>query len=150
MTKVTPRKIALIIGNGNYSQSKNKLKYSAKNAQDLSNLLETIDFDVNASYTDIERDDQMNDILRQFVNRVEDGDLILFYFCGHGYQTENHNYLIPIGDNQIENEHDIVDFSINVQHALQLLVEKNKSYVTIFILNCSTPYYFKNQSITDG
>ncbi|CAF3941535.1 unnamed protein product [Rotaria sp. Silwood1] len=92
----------------------------------------------------------MNVILRQFANRIEDGDIILFYFSGHGYQIENHNYLIPIGDNQIENEQDIADFSINIQHALQLLVEKNKSYVTIFILDCSTPYYFKNQSITDG
>ena len=40
------RKLALIIGNGNYSHSYNRLKQSVNNVNDLSNLLHTIGFHV--------------------------------------------------------------------------------------------------------
>ena len=40
------RKLALIIGNGEYSQKHNRLDYSIKNAKDLSALLKSIDFHV--------------------------------------------------------------------------------------------------------
>ena len=150
MANATHRKVALIIGNDNYSRSKNKLKHSAKNAKTLSDLLQTIDFNVSETHTNIERDDETNVILRNFAGTIEDGDLILFYYSGHGYHIENKDYLIPVGDKHIENDSDIVDFSVNIEHALQLLIEKKRSCVTIFILDCSTPYCLKKEPTTDG
>ena len=150
MANANHRKVALIIGNDNYSRSKNKLKHSAKNAKTLSNLLQTINFNVSETHTNIERDGETNVILRNFAGTIEDGDLILFYYSGHGYHIENKDYLIPVDDKQIENDSDVVDFSVNLEHALQLLAEKNRSCVTIFILDCSTPYCLKKKPTTDG
>lgn len=144
------RKIALIIGNGHYTRSSNKLDHSAKKANDLSRLLQSIDFHVKDTYVDVKRGEEMNVILRKFAEKVEDGDLVLFYFSGHAYDVNDTKYLIPTDDNPINSDQDVLDFSVNAQHALDLLTEKNKSYVTIFIMDCSTSYHLKSESTSDG
>ncbi|CAF1689953.1 unnamed protein product, partial [Adineta ricciae] len=140
------RKVALTIGNGDYTRSDNKLTHCTKNAADLSDLLQKIGFDINEIHTNIKRDDEMNIIFQKFANTIEDDDIILFYFSGHGYQIDHVNYLIPIGDKYIENESDIADFGVNAEHALELLLEKKKSYAMIFILDSPTSYSFKDKS----
>jgi uncharacterized caspase-like protein len=139
------RKLALIIGNGNYSRPNNKLRHSAKNAKDLSNLLKTIKFDVVETQTDVKTNTELNEKTVAFAEGIHDGDLVLFYFSGHGYQVEDENYLIPVDDTRIEADKDVPELSMNVERTLQRLVEKNSSYVTIFILDCYGRYWLKNK-----
>lgn len=146
----TSRKVALVIGNSDYTRSDNKLIHCTKNATDLSDLLQKIDFDINEIHTNVKRDDEMNIIFRRFANTIEDNDIILFYFSGHGYHIDNVNYLLPIDDKYIKNENDTADFGVNAEHALELLLKKKKSYAMIFILDCSTSYSFKDKSKSGG
>ncbi len=44
------RKLALIIGNGDYHRSENRLNSSINNAKELSNLLKTINFEVETNF----------------------------------------------------------------------------------------------------
>ena len=142
------RKLALIIGNGNYSQRINKIDQSVRDANDLANLLKTINFDVST------QNNIPNEIMKQvqqFVDEseVEDGDLILFYFSGHTYQFNDKNYLIPTDDTRIEDDDDVEIFGTDVKRILERLMENRPSCVIIFILDCCRSYTLKNASTSN-
>jgi uncharacterized caspase-like protein len=138
------RKLALIIGNDNYARPQNRLNHSTSNARELSNLLRTIGFDVKTA-SDSDKQ-QMNTHITNFPKTIGDGNLILIYFSGHGYQVNDKNYLIPVGDAQIESNRDVEDFAIDVEKMLERLVKTNPSYVTILILDCCRSYLLNNAS----
>ena len=83
--------------------------------------------------------------ISDFANTIIDGDLVLFYYARHIRQVAGENYLIPTDDDRI-----VKDIGICATHVLHRLTEKNKSYVTIFILDCYKQYFLKNESVSDG
>ena len=139
------RKLALIIGNENYQRSENELSHSTETIQELSNLLTKIGFRVTTS-TNLEKYDMTTEII-SFSRTIKDGDLVLFYFSGHGYQVNGINYLIPTNDTWIKTDRDVEDFGINFNRMLRRVLEQNSSYVNIFILDCCRPY-ISNDLIT--
>ncbi|CAF1987075.1 unnamed protein product [Rotaria magnacalcarata] len=134
------RKLALIIGNENYSALHNRLNHSINNARDLNELLKKIDFDVTMY---IDADSNMMLKIQRFSKRISNGDLVLFYFSGHGYEVSGKNYLIPVDDTKIKTDIDVEDIGINLQSVLERLIERNSSYVTILILDCCSLYWLK-------
>ncbi|CAF4017200.1 unnamed protein product, partial [Rotaria sordida] len=79
------RKRALVIGNNNYSRSESKLRHCINDANDLTALLEKISFIVTTHH-DL-TNAQTVKAIRDFQNTIADGDLVMFYFSGHGYQV---------------------------------------------------------------
>ena len=144
LTSSDQRKLALVIGNENYSRSRNRLNHSVSNVKQLSDLLRTIDFDVETACNLNKQ--QMNTRITDFSKMIGNGNLILIYFSGHGYQVNGKNYLIPVGDGQIESNRDIEDFAFDVEKMLERLVKTNRPYVTILILDCCRPYLLNNAS----
>ena len=138
------RKLALIIGNDDYRKRENRLNDSVNNAQELSNLLKTISFDVTTAFNLGKH--QMNTNIIDFSKKIVDGDLVLVYVCGHGYSVDKQNYIIPVDDDRIETNRDIEDFSIKAEWILTKLVKMNPSYVTIMILDCCRPYVLQGVS----
>ena len=132
------RKLALIIGNENYHRPENELSHSTETIQELSDLLTKIGFRVTTS-SNLEKYDMTTKII-SFSKTIKDGDLVLFYFSGHGYQVNGVNYLIPINDTWIKTNRDVEDFGINFNRILRRVLEQNSSYVNIFILDCCRPY----------
>lgn len=135
------RKLALIIGNGNYSHQENKLSNPVNNARDLAGVLKTIGFRVTTCCDYTKKD--MNNSIIDFARTINDGDLVLFYYSGHGSQVNNHNYLIPTNDATVENETDFEDFAISYDRTFKRLTSINPSYTTIFILDCDNQYVRK-------
>ncbi|CAM4930550.1 unnamed protein product [Rotaria socialis] len=135
------RKLALIIGNDNYSALHNKLNHSINNAQDLSDVLKKIDFNVTTA-CNLTKQEIITNII-DFSGTISNGDIVLFYFSGHGYEVKKKNYMIPVDDAVIETERDIQDFSVNIERTLSRLVTRNSSYVTILILDCCQPYWLQ-------
>jgi uncharacterized caspase-like protein len=95
-------------------------------------------------------DKDMMKNISDFANTIIDGDLVLFYYAGHSRQVSGENYLIPTDDDRIFKDIDVKDIGIRATKALDRLTEKNKSYVTIFILDCYKQYFLKNESVSDG
>ena len=89
-------------------------------------------------------------LIRNFAKTINDGDLILFYFSGHGYQLNGKNYLIPVYDTILQNEKDVEEFAIDVEQVITLLAERNPSYANILILDCCRSYKLKNASASNG
>lgn len=86
------RRMALVVGNSNYSVG--KLNSAVSDATALEVTLKQWRFNVrtlrDASYSQMQRE------LDRFSASLQKGDLALFYFAGHGMQIERSNYLVPI------------------------------------------------------
>jgi Caspase domain len=86
-------RIALVIGNKDYAQA--PLKNPIHDASDIRTALEAVGFDViyreNADIT------TMNQAVREFRSRIQEGGVAMVYYSGHGAQADGINYLVPVG-----------------------------------------------------
>lgn len=88
----TGRRVALVIGNGAYSDVP-KLPTSAEDATRMTAMLRALGFQVTLG-TDLARTAMTAD-LATFYEAAKGADVALFYFSGHGVQINGHNYLLP-------------------------------------------------------
>lgn len=95
-TKVTEKRIALVIGNGAYLKAKT-LPNPANDAADMAKALKEVGFEV-LSGVDLNKR-QMQDLIRDFGTKLASGSVGLFYYAGHGVQVGGANYLIPVDAN---------------------------------------------------
>lgn len=79
------RKLALVIGIGNYAGDK-KLDNPENDAKDMSLMLKRIGFTVTTA-TNLTHA-EMDALTTRFKHEIQSGDLVLFYFAGHGVQWE--------------------------------------------------------------
>ena len=88
------QRVALVIGNSAYDGS--PLRNPVNDARAMADALRAVGFEVlhleNASQT------VMEDAIRTFGRRLSQTKGVgLFYFAGHGVQSDGRNYLIPVG-----------------------------------------------------
>lgn len=134
-------KRALVIGNNNYSRPESQLIHCVNDANDLSQLLKKINFNVTTHHNLTNAD--MTKAIKTFKESIVNGDLILFYFSGHGYQVNGRNYLMPVDDDEIATDEDVEDRAFDAEKELDRLARKSPSCVTIFILDCCRTYWTK-------
>lgn len=87
------KRIALVIGNSNYSHL-SYLRNAQKDAADVATTLMSLGFDVLQAYECNYED--MRSALNRFSALAADYDVALFYYAGHGLQEDGKNYLIPV------------------------------------------------------
>ena len=90
------RRLALVIGNDNYS-SMPRLNNAVNDAKSMSEALRQANFEV-MSYNNLDKR-RMEEVLRNFTGKLGRDDVGLFYFSGHGIQADNRNFLIPVSEN---------------------------------------------------
>lgn len=86
-------RVALVIGNGAYMHG-SPLHTPANDAQALGGALRSVGFDVILG-TDL-TGDEMAAKMAQFTRALEDAELALLFYSGHGIQIDGRNYLVPI------------------------------------------------------
>lgn len=99
----TGRRVALVIGNANYREA-GQLANPVNDAQDMARTFRELGFEVILVTNGSLR--QMETALDQFSSAVRQGSVGVFYYAGHGVQSQGENYLIPI-DAQISAEQDL-------------------------------------------
>lgn len=133
------RKLALIIGINNYPRD-SKLVYCANDAEDVAYKLESIKFNVTQGINcDKEK---FHNLIHEFAQRINPGDLVFFYFAGHGNEFESKNYLLPANysyNHSINEREYIQQNAINVQYILHEIEGKSPDS-TIMILDCCRIY----------
>ena len=110
------RGIALIIGNSNYS--KGYLKNPVNDATAVGKKLQTLGFDV-LLHTDLDLG-EMEEIANSFIDKASNYDVALFYYAGHGIESQGINYLLPLNANLVY-ENDIKHKCINLEHFIENL-----------------------------
>jgi uncharacterized caspase-like protein len=145
MATTNRRKLALIIGNCDYHRDENKLNDSIQNTIELISKLEKISFIVT-DHTDVKNEDEMMEKVKDFAKDIKENDFILFYFSGHACQITGENYLLPIGDSDIDSDDNLKDLSNNFQRIFERLANEKTSHTAILILDCCRPYVLNDIS----
>ena len=90
------RKRALVIGISEYEKGP-KLPNPVNDAKDMSNMLARIGFIIDEPKLNLTKKD-MRIVLAEFEDLIQPGDMVLFYFAGHGVQFE---VCINMSDDQV-------------------------------------------------
>jgi hypothetical protein len=95
LTPNPPRRLALIIGNGDYVRT-TKLPGSLADADEMEKTLRGVGFDVTTAKNVKTRSEFLMVHFLPFVEQIEEGDVALLYFSGHGFTYGGENYLAPL------------------------------------------------------
>ena len=124
-------RLALVIGNQKY-ENVTQLKNAAADAADMTVALQSLGFEVISGIDQNLK--QMRNSIREFGDKLQkQGGVGLFFYAGHGVQSNSKNYLIPI-DADIPRENEIQDSAIEVNLVLRKF-ESAKNDLNIIILD---------------
>lgn len=87
------KRVALVVGNSDYLIG--PLKNPVNDARAMKTALEKTGFEV-LYYENITNKDNFTRAVRTFGQKLQNGEVGLFYFAGHGLQVKGINYLVPI------------------------------------------------------
>ena len=95
------RRIALVVGNANYSNPSLVLSNPKNDAEDVATALRSLGFEVVQAIDTNKRDLDLS--MAKFARLATDSDAALFFYAGHALQYQGRNYLMPI-DAEVEDE----------------------------------------------
>ncbi len=108
-------RVALVIGNSEYRYSK-VLPNPVNDANDVAEMLERLDFTVikllNGDFGAI------REAVRTYNSQVENADIGVVYYAGHGMELGGENWLIPV-DAELKTDRDLASEAINLKVILQ-------------------------------
>jgi formylglycine-generating enzyme required for sulfatase activity len=142
------KRFALVIGNADY---KNVLSLDnpVNDANDMKAVLEKLGFVVMLGRNLKRR--EMVKMAQEFGQRLQKADIGLFYFSGHGLQSQQRNYLVPV-DAQIHSEADIEFESVNAGRILAQMEQANNGVNIVILDACQDNPYESSalKSLTKG
>jgi hypothetical protein len=139
-----PKKVALVIGNGNYP--KWPLRNPANDARAVSQALTEVGFKtitaIDVTLPNLDR------AVSSLVSQVRQGDVVAFYYAGHGIQLEGENYLVPV-DFDAKDEAD-AKYAAYAASRVQERIEKAGARVTLVVLDACRNNPFAATRSTSG
>ncbi|OQW95532.1 MAG: hypothetical protein BWK79_02170 [Beggiatoa sp. IS2] len=111
---VSDKRVALVIGNGNYSPGF-ELNNPPNDAKDMAKTLREMGFEV--VYGENTDQQTMKSLVQTFAEKLQDASLGLFFFAGHGTQYGRENFLLPI-DVSNKSDREIQQTSLAADHVL--------------------------------
>ncbi|MCK5718081.1 MAG: caspase family protein, partial [Thiomargarita sp.] len=141
-------RLALIIGNGAY-QHVPDLDNPVNDAKDMAKVLKKLGFKVIVKYNVTNR--EMTQAAQNFGKRLQrENDVGLFYFSGHGVQSEGINYLVPI-DAKVKSEADIPWENLDTSRLLAQMKQANNGVNIIILDACrNNPFKSNTKSVANG
>jgi hypothetical protein len=123
------RKLALVIGNGNYKTS--TLANPENDARSMKEALQEVGFTV-FSYENLDQA-KMKKAIDEFGANLKNNEVGLFYYAGHGVQAKGYNYLIPT-DAELKSEQQVEYDCVQADRVLALM-EASGAKINILILD---------------
>ena len=129
-TQQPQKKIALVIGNGNYIAGM-PLANPENDAKAMKTALQSVGFTV-MEYENLDQS-QMKKAMDDFGIKLKSYDVGLFFYAGHGIQAKGYNYLIPV-DAKLQSEQQVEYDCVQADRILALM-EASGTKVNIIILD---------------
>ncbi len=150
LSSVAPKRIALVVGNSNYTKIQS-LPNPANDSKLMAQTLRGLGFEV-ISAVDTNRI-TLSRAVRDFGRalRKSGKDTVgLFYYAGHGVQARGENYLIPLGA-EVEDEADLEIEAITASVVLSQMEAAGNALNLVILDACrNNPYQAKLRSISRG
>lgn len=131
------RRIALVIGNGDYSQSPD-LYNPVNDAKAMADKLRSLDFSLigGQAHTNVNKAnmDRLLGNLEDQLRNSGTGTTALVFYSGHGVAEENQSWLVPVDDGDIEYREDVPDKAVGANRVMQRL-ERAGGRLNILILD---------------
>ena len=124
----TSRRVALVIGNGAYTNVK-ALPNPPNDARAVGQSLRGIGFTV-AEGIDLDRA-SMQKLTRDFLRDATGAQVALVYYAGHGVQIDGRNYLIPV-DVKMQAGHSLTEGMVDMDTILAGLNDQVRTNILIF------------------
>lgn len=130
-SKVYNKRIALVIGNADYV-STSKLRNTLNDAKSMAATLKDMGFEVitieNGTYETIKN------AIYAFGDRIQDVDVSLFFYAGHGLEVDGTNYLVPV-DADIQSHLDVKQKCIPLSGVSNTMEFANDEGLNMIILD---------------
>ncbi|MEO1024436.1 MAG: caspase family protein [Pseudomonadota bacterium] len=125
------RRVALVIGNGDYSAVQ-KLINPRNDAREMASALTRLGFHVHEGF-DLDRA-AMTKVIRDFSSSLHNADIALFFYAGHAVQIDGRNHLIPT-EAEIQSEADLDLLTIDLRLILRQM-ERNATNSIVLLDAC--------------
>lgn len=138
------KRVALIIGNSQYINS--PLANPVNDAKAMSSSLANLGFEV-IEVLDLDKA-HMQRAASTFIKKIENAEVGLFFFAGHGMQVKGKNYLIPV-NHGISSEKSVPKESFSANDLMRDM-ERTKVKTSIIILDACRNNPFETASRSFG
>ena len=120
-------RVALILGNGAYRNAP-PLANAPSDARGVAEVLRRLGFKV---FDGIDLDRAATDALvHRFARELDDAEVALFFYSGHGLQVAGENYLVPV-DAQLEHEADLEFETVPLRRIMNQLERNDRTSIVI-------------------
>jgi uncharacterized caspase-like protein len=133
------RRIALVIGNSGYAHAP-ALRNPRNDSADMAEALKNLGFEVVLGH-DLDQQ-QFAMTIERYARMLENADVGLFYYAGHGLQINDKNYLVSTNA-RLENEFLISSETIELDAIIKLMESKSATNL-VFLDAC------RNNPLTDN
>ncbi len=117
-TALADKRVALIIGNSQYTRISPKLANPANDLHDIAQALQGIGFEVILR-TDVGKGD-FDRSLAEFARKASGADTALFYYAGHGLQYQRQNFFLPV-DIEVQDAADVEFQAVGMDRVLEAI-----------------------------
>lgn len=132
-----PRRHALVIGNSEYKHI-GGIPSAARDSDEVAARLTQLHFNVT-HHKEVKSAQVFEDeIIPAFRRGIEPGDLVVFYFSGHGFSYGPHNFLAPTELPSQINERDLATSALAIESVEQYLARRSPGLVLSIIDACRT------------
>jgi WD40 repeat protein len=129
--KPNGKRVALVIGNAAYKFT-GKLNNTVNDANEIAVTLNQLGFDVikitDGTY------EQMKNAVYAFGDRIQDVDVSIFYYAGHGLEVDGTNYIVPV-DADIQSALDVKQKALPLSGVLRTMEVTNEEGLNMIILD---------------
>ena len=144
------KKLALLIGNSNYSKA-TKLINPSLDVDEVAKKLLGLNFEVQ-KILDVNSRTEFKNLIRDFKSKlqVNSKSVGLFYYAGHAVQVDGQNYLIPV-DSDIKEVTDLEDETLRLSYVMDTIELADNSMNMFFIDACrDNPFRGLSRSFSRG
>jgi uncharacterized caspase-like protein len=134
---MSPRRVALIIGNSNYA-AQGALPNPRNDAALIASVLRTLGFQSVEVKSDLTRDQTLR-ALQEFAPLADNADWSVVYYSGHGISYNGINYMIPV-DAKLKADRDIDIEAVDVGKFSTSIAGASKLRLIILDMCRSNPF----------
>lgn len=114
-------RVALVIGNGNYTDADNSLPNALPDARDVCAALGHLGFET-ICVADLATKRAMRDAVRAYAASLRKGSIGVFYYTGHAVQYRDTNYLLPTKA-ELRTTADLLDETFTLSYLMESIAE---------------------------